>query len=150
MEAFQQWLDRLAKELSLEEALTLDEYDQCFLLFDEKILVQIHLKEKENVFSFTSKLGNVDERQMSLLYPRLLEANMLWKETHGATLGIQQFSEMVLLVQHTQLSGCTYESFEKGLEIFVNTVEFWLDHLEALQLECKKQKRSPRPTGIQA
>ena len=130
---FQQWLDQLAQEVHLTEPLVLDEKSQCFLMFDEKLLVTIELDEHNHVFSFKAGLGNVKEWQVKRIYPRLLEANLRWRETNGATLGIQQLSEKVLLVQNTPLIHSDYSVFEKSLECFVNTFEFWLQNLEDIQ-----------------
>ena len=151
MESFQDWLDKLAAEIKLEEELKLDEHSQCFLLFDDAMLVQICLLEEDGMFSFAAKLGNIDEAKINLLYPRLLEANLLWRETHGATLAVQQYSEMVMLVQHMPMRNCNYTLFEKSLEIFVNTVEFWLKHLEELQIELKgsKMKHNQNESAMQ-
>lgn len=140
MELFQDWLDELANAIGLDDELRLDEHGQCFLLFDELMLVQICIIEEDGMFSFASKLGNIDEAKIDLLYPRLLEANLLWRETNGATLAVQQYSEMVMLVQHMPVKNCDYNLFEKALEVFVNTVEFWLKHLKELQIETTKPK----------
>lgn len=135
---FAQFLSRLTKELDLEENLSLDESNQCFLLFDDKILVRIELRNEPNCFSLVSKLGNVEEKNIPEMYPRLLESNVLWKETNGTTFGVQQFSEMVLLTQHYPLERCSYENFEKALENFVNTTEYWLNNFESLQKKTAK------------
>ena len=133
MQRFQEWLDQLALEIKLNEPLTLDEKQQCFLMFDDSLLVQIEMNSELNEFSFKASLGNVNEWQMSKIYPRLLEANLQWRETSGATLGVQQLSDRVLLVQHTPLLNCNYEIFEKSLEYFIDAFEYWTKHLKELQ-----------------
>ena len=137
---FSQFLSRLAKELGLGENLSLDEANQCFLLFDDKILVRIELRNEPNYFSLVSKLGNVEEKNIPEVYPRLLDYNTLWKETNGTTFGVQQFSEVVILTQHWPLERCSYGNFEKILENFVNTTEYWLNNFESLQ---KKKLKNP-------
>ncbi len=135
MQRFQEWLDQLAVEIKLTDPLTLDEKQQCFLMFDDSLLVQIELNTEENDFSFTASLGDVNEWQIKNVYPRLLEANLQWRETSGSTLGVQQFSDRVLLVQHTPLLNCNYEVFEKSLECFIDTFEYWMKHLKDMQAE---------------
>ncbi|MDR2769629.1 MAG: type III secretion system chaperone [Puniceicoccales bacterium] len=151
MQIFQQWLNRLASEVNLEEPLVLDDKQQCFLMFDEALLVTIELNTAESVFSFKASLGNVNEWQIKRIYPRLLEANLQWRETYGATLGLQQFSDKVLLVQHTPLLNCDYEIFEKSLECFVNTFEYWVQNLKILQHSTKENpKETSAYSSVQA
>ncbi|MDR1255065.1 MAG: type III secretion system chaperone [Puniceicoccales bacterium] len=141
MQVFQQWLNQLASEVNLEEPLVLDDKHQCFLMFDETLLVTMEFNAADNVFSFKASLGNVNEWQIKRIYPRLLEANLQWRETYGATLGLQQFSDKVLLVQHTPLLNCDYEIFEKSLECFVNTFEYWVQNLKTLQQSTKENTK---------
>jgi hypothetical protein len=120
-------------------------------MFDEALLVTIELNTAESVFSFKASLGNVNEWQIKRIYPRLLEANLQWRETYGATLGLQQFSDKVLLVQHTPLLNCDYEIFEKSLECFVNTFEYWVQNLKILQHSTKENpKETSAYSSVQA
>ncbi len=141
MEVFQEWLDQLAEELKLEEALVLDEKNQCFLMFDESMLVEMEFKSTEKIFIFKANLGNVSEARLQQIYPKLLEANVQWKETNGATLGLQQYSEKVLLTQSVSIESCDYNLFYKLLENFVNTFEFWIKNLKALQKNVVQQNK---------
>ncbi|MDR1665571.1 MAG: type III secretion system chaperone [Puniceicoccales bacterium] len=136
---FGQFLSRLAANLSLE-GLKLDDANQCFLFFDDKFIVRIEWREESGFFSFVSKLGNVEEGKTVRMYPQLLEANLLWVRTNGAIFGLQSFSELILLSQHIPLDRCTsYEDFEKTLETFVNTTEYWSENLDTLTDKPIKQ-----------
>ena len=53
MDVFQNWLNQLASELKLNEPLVLDEKNQCFLLFDEAMLVQIEYKVEDDEISYS-------------------------------------------------------------------------------------------------
>ena len=133
MDVFQDWLNQLAQELKLGERLALDEKNRCFLLFDETMLVEMEYRPDSNTFQFKGNLGNVSESKIKEIYPKLLESNLGWKETHSATLGLQQYSEKVLLVQNIPMEACDYEHFNKSLEHFVNTFEYWIKNLQDLQ-----------------
>lgn len=146
MDVFQDWLSQLAKELKLEEVLALDEKNRCYLMFDDTMLVEIEFKPKDNVFYLKSNLGNVSENKVKHIYPKLLEANLAWRETNGATLGLQQYSEKVLLVQGIPMETCDYAIFNKSLEVFVNTFEFWIKNLQEIQM--KSNKASEKVTGL--
>lgn len=146
MDVFQDWLSQLAKELKLKEVLALDEKNRCYLMFDDTMLVEIEFKTKDNVFYLKSNLGNVSENKVKHIYPKLLEANLAWRETNGATLGLQQYSEKVLLVQSIPMETCDYALFNKSLEVFVNTFEFWIKNLQEIQM--KINKASEKVTGL--
>lgn len=140
MDVFQDWLNRLAEELKLGQELSLDEKNHCFLLFDETMLVEIEYKPDSKTFQFKGNLGNISENKIKEIYPQLLESNLGWKETNGTTLGLQQYSEKVLLVQNIPMEACDYLHFNKYLETFVNTFEYWIKRLQDLQTESRPAK----------
>lgn len=148
MDVFQDWLNQLAQELKLGEALSLDEKDRCFLMFDETMLVEIEYKPDNEIFQFKGNLGNVSESKIKEIYPRLLESNLGWKETNGATLGLQQYSEKVLLVQNIPMGTCDYPHFNKYLESFVNTFEYWIKNLQDLQTTNRSTKPKTSETRV--
>lgn len=142
MQDVQEWLNQLAEELNLGEALVLDDKSQCFLMFDETMLVEMEFRTNEKTFSLKSNLGNINEAKVKKIYPKLLEANARWQETNGATLGLQQYSEKVLLTQNMPTESCDYHLFYKALESFVNTIEYWLKKLKELQEGSSRQENS--------
>lgn len=147
MQDVQGWLNQLAEELKLEEALVLDDKNQCFLMFDENMLVEMEFRTNERTFSFKGNLGNVNEAKVKKIYPKLLEANAQWQETNGATFGLQQYSEKVLLTQSILTESCDYHLFYKALEYFVNTFEYWIKRLKELQ-ESSSQQENPVFSGM--
>lgn len=147
MQEVQEWLSQLAEELKLGEALVLDDKDQCFLMFDESMLVEMEFKTNEKIFSLKANLGNVNEAKLKQVYPKLLEANAQWQETNGATLGLQQYSEKVLLTQNMPTESCDYHLFYVALERFVNTFEYWIKKLKELQ-EGSYQQENPVFSGM--
>jgi hypothetical protein len=148
MDAFQSWLRQLDEELKLNGELMLDSKSQCFLMFDETMLVEIEYKKDENVFTFKGNLGTKNDIKTQKIYPQLLEANFCWEKTNGATFGLQQYSEKVLLTQSFSVDSCDYFFFNKALEFFVNTFEYWLKNLSTLTSKTKIPKEIP--TGIRA
>ena len=144
MDVFQDWLNQLAQELKLGDRLALDEKNRCFLLFDETMLVEMEYRPDSSTFQFKGNLGNVPENKVKEIYPKLLESNLGWKETNSATLGLQQYSEKVLLVQNVPMKSCDYSHFNKLLEGFVNTFEYWIKNLQDLQTS-KSTNRSSTP-----
>lgn len=148
MEDFQEWLNQLlAEELKLGEDLVLDDKDQCFLMFDESMLVEMEFRTNKKIFSFKANLGNISETKVKKIYPKLLEANAQWQETNGATLWLQQYSEKVLLTQNMPTAFCNYHLFYKALEYFVNTFEYWIKKLKEFQ-EGSYQQENPVFSGM--
>lgn len=147
MQDVQEWLNQLAEELNLGEALVLDDKNQCFLMFDESMLVEMEFRTNEKTFSLKSNLGNVNEAKVKKIYPKLLEANTQWQETNGATLGLQQYSEKVLLTQNMPTESCDYYLFYQALENFVNTIEYWIKKLKELQ-EGSSRQENPVFSGV--
>ena len=147
MDVFQDWLNQLAQELKLEEKLVLDEKNRCFLLFDETMLVEMEYRPDSNTFQFKGNLGNVSENKIKEIYPKLLESNLGWKETNSATLGLQQYSEKVLLIQNIPMEACDYAHFNKHLESFVNTFEYWVKNLQNMQVSqpVNRHEKSKTP-----
>lgn len=148
MDVFQDWLNQLAQELKLGEALALDEKNRCFLLFDETMLVEMEYRPDSNTFQLKGNLGNISENKIKEIYPKLLESNLGWKETNNATLGLQQYSEKVLLVQNIPMESCDYPHFNKILESFVNTFEYWIKNLQDLQTS-KTTGHSPKTNNFE-
>ena len=148
MDVFQSWLSQLDEELKLNGELMLDSKSQCFLMFDDTMLVEIEYKKDEKMFIFKGNLGTKNEIKAQKIYPQLLEANFCWEKTNGATFGLQQYSEKILLTQSFPLDSCDYSYFNKALEFFVNTFEYWLKNLSTLTPKTKISKEIP--AGIRA
>ena len=104
-------------------------------------------KQLETSLNFCShECQRAYEHKIKQIYPKLLEANLQWKETNGSTLGLQQYSEKVLLVQNVPIESCDYSLFNRSLEFFINSFEFWLKNLKDLQ--AKPEKAREKPVGL--
>ena len=136
---FEAWLRQLDEELRLGGQLVLDEDQRCFLMFAETLLVEIRYNPPVQTFRFQCVLdnGNVPQRAF---YNALLDANFGWKNTNGAVFGLQFYDEKTQLVQNFPIASCDYTLFNRSLERFVNTFEYWLHHIETLKPAepCKK------------
>lgn len=132
LEKFKQHLSTLAKTLKLEE-LVPDELGSCFLMFDESLLVEVRYDEPRNDIVMISRLGVVEESHKVELYEQFLEANLFWVGTAGATLAVDDNSDIVTLLLRENLANLEYERFEKLLENFVNALEYWLGNIAKIQ-----------------
>ncbi len=132
MSVFEEWLKQLDEELKLGGRLVLDADQRCFLMFDEKLLVEIGYEPSAQTFRFQGALESKSVPQQTF-YNALLEHNLGWKDTDGAAFGLQLGSEKTQLVQNLPVASCDYALFNRSLERFVNTFEYWLNHIEALK-----------------
>lgn len=132
MSVFEEWLKRLDEELKLGGRLVLDADQRCFLMFDDKLLIEIGYEPSAQTFRFQGALEHTTVPQQTF-YNALLEHNLAWKDTDGAAFGLQPGSEKTQLVQSLPVASCDYALFNRSLEHFVNTFEYWLNHIETLK-----------------
>ena len=143
MSIFEEWLKRLDEELKLGGRLVLDADQRCFLMFDDKLLIEINYEPSAQTFRFQGALDNKTVPGQ-VFYNALLEHNLGWKDTDGAAFGLQLGSEKTQLTQSLPVASCDYALFERSLEHFVNTFEYWLKHIETL----KSEKTNEKSAGI--
>jgi hypothetical protein len=120
-------IDQLVKEfgdgIGLPD-LTLDENGYCCLFFDE-IGVNIELDETgERLFLYVN-VGDLPSEKNPALYEMLLEANLMFSRTGGATLGIDKENALVALACTIPLLGLDKRTFERRLESFIAMAENW-------------------------
>ena len=143
MSVFEEWLKQLDEELKLGGRLALDADQRCFLMFDEKLLIEIGYEPSAQTFHFQGALDSKTIPQQTFC-DALLEHNLGWKDTDGAAFGLQLGSEKTQLVQSLPVASCDYALFNRSLEHFVNTFEYWIDHIETL----KSSETNEKPAGI--
>lgn len=116
-----QYLDRLSKELNIDDELQEEEKGLWTFLIDER--TNIHLKEERSgAILLTSDLGPVPARLDKL--EDMLYANLQGKGTLGATLGIDRTGTKSTLWRKIPPQA-DYEWFYNELEDFSNSVEYW-------------------------
>lgn len=139
MSVFEEWLKQLDEELKLGGRLVLDADQRCFLMFDDKLLVEIGYEPSAQTFRFQGALENKIVPQQAFC-DALLEHNLGWKDTDGAAFGLQLGSEKTQLVQSLPVASCDYALFNRSLEHFVNTFEYWSNHIETLKSGETREK----------
>ena len=125
-EKAQHILREFAEKYKIEN-VSFNEEERCILAFDSKILVVVILDVKPQILRLQSPLGTLEDT--SARYKQLLAANFLWTQTLGANMVVNS-EGIALLVRRLDLTHLHLESFEKELENFVNTANYWIDKLE--------------------
>lgn len=110
-----------------------DDDGYCCLSFDDKITVHIQLDQDTQNLTFFSEVGKINEDYKKDVFERMLEANVFWLGTGGATLGVNAENLTATLGYQEPLNGIDFQRFQQLLEGFVNTSEKWIDLLIEIQ-----------------
>ena len=104
--------------------LALDEAHCCTLAFDA-VVVNFELEESSGQLFLYASLGAMPAAGSSALYEQLLDGNLLWKDTGGATLGLDREGKRVVLQQGLLVEHLAEVEFEAAVERFVDMAEAW-------------------------
>lgn len=129
-------LERLGASLGLQD-LSLDENNHCILLFDDKVILNLELDEDNELLVVYSYLGEVPFEGRENIFETLLESNFFWRNTQGATLGIDKHTQTVVLAYPMELPLKNRDIFEERLAVFVDITEQWIDRLGAMSQEAE-------------
>ena len=105
------------------DALSLDDGGTCTLSMDEVVLT-LELDEGEDRLVLHAVLGPLPADGQAELFARLLEGNLFWKDTHGATLALDRRNARVLLLRAVPLDAAPV-GFPDIVERFVDCAEAW-------------------------
>ena len=105
------------------DALSLDDGGTCILNMDETVLA-LQLDEGEDRLVLHAGLGPLPAEGQAELLSRLLEGNLFWKDTHGATLALDRRQDRVLLLRAVPLDSPP-AGFPGLVERFVDAAEAW-------------------------
>jgi hypothetical protein len=109
--------------------LGLDKTGCCALAFDE-VVVNFELDEEAHQLFLYASLGSVPEEVPAAFYRELLDGNLFWKDTGGATLGLDREGQRVILHQTVAVGRISDTDFKALVERFVNVAEAWSRRLE--------------------
>lgn len=142
-------LKQIGDEQNLPD-LCLDENNHCMLLFDERIILNMDLDEPGSLLVIYAYIGEVPIECREPIYQKVLEGNFFWKETEGATLGLDRQSQSLVLAKSFHLPMTDIHSFEDQLAIFVEVVEKWMARIERFVKEnveySEKEKNFTKKT----
>lgn len=109
--------------------LRLDEDGHCQLAFDD-LHVHIQLLEANGQVLCYVPLGRLDAVQHAARAWELLEANYLYRRTHGATLSWDRSSGACLLTLLLDGTRIDTTGFESAMQALVNTADHWTRRLQ--------------------
>lgn len=129
--------------LTLPE-LTLDEKsNSCVLLFDGDIVLNIEFDDASAQIILSVYLDELPPAHAEPLLRELMVANLYWHRTDGATLGLEEATNGVILAQARTVTELDDGSFEKMVEAFVNQAERWKKRIAAAKAGAPAETAMP-------
>jgi hypothetical protein len=101
-------VESLGKYLNIDGLIFDDEDDTCLIRFDEKNLVTLTWLEEGNVImidEFITTLSLQDRVDRHEIVENMLEANVFWMQTKGATLSMHSESGTVIAARRLPVYG---------------------------------------------
>jgi Tir chaperone family protein CesT len=109
--------------------LAFDDRGFCQLAFDDRTVVQIQANDEAGTCVLFSLVATLEQSDRLPIYESLLQANLFWSGTDGATLGVEPQTGSVFLARQLPQQVMNLPTFETMMESFVSMVEFWAEEL---------------------
>ncbi len=122
IERFSELLEQVGTLTGIDD-LKPDENGQCCLNFDDQFNVFCEYDFETEWVKMYTLAGYVGDGDRESVYASLLEANLYWGATRGATLGLDREELGVYLAEKQPVQLLTDESFQKWLENFLHTAK---------------------------
>ncbi len=121
----------LVRELGLRlgaPAMQADDSGYLALTIDD---LEIHLQyePEDDVILIFTRLSEVDVDRAAEIYGMLLQANLFWQGTAGATFSVDADTGRVFLADRRHREGIAAEALDGWLEAFVNVASHWQQRL---------------------
>lgn len=119
--------------LTLPELRLDDKSHSCVLLFDGDIVLNIEFDDASAQLILSAYLDELSDLYAETTLRELMVANLYWHRTDGATIGLEESTQGLILAQARGVSELDDASFEKLVETFVNQAERWKKRIAALK-----------------
>lgn len=128
IEHFNNLLKDLGKSVGLPD-LKPGNQGLCSLRFDDRVTIDLESNEDSGALIFSSIVGTLAQHEADAFYPLLLEANLLWAGTGGATLGVDPATLSVFMCYQEKIAGMEFLRFQELLKGFSDTALYWNQRL---------------------
>ena len=112
------------------QSVQVNEDGGCALTFDDNIVLNMDYDGALDLLTLYCRLGTIAPDRVDTVYPLLLEANVLWAGTGGATLGVIPGDRSVVLAYQEKAAAIDGQRFENLLTGLVDVAEFWMKLIE--------------------
>ena len=113
-----------------------DESGYACLSVDDALVIHLVYDEESEALRMFSELGEVPLSHEKAVMRALLDANVLWRGSQGATLGLDSAKRVVTLTRQVPVSLLSPERFGHLLEAFIATSENWIKNVADIVREC--------------
>lgn len=127
---FNHLISEFSKAIGLPELLTNDEGYYCFLLEDD-LVIHIDHDSDSSMTKFFIQLGQIRSTNRDAVMADMLDANVLWRGTGGATLGLDSVSGIVTLAYQESVMHMAYSRFEAILVLLISNSKIWMDRISS-------------------
>lgn len=132
--------------LTLPELKLDEKTHSCVLLFDGDIVLNIEFDDASGQLILSVYLDELMADSAESLLRELMVANLYWHRTDGATLGLEEATNGIILAQARGVGELEDASFEKLVETFVNQAERWKKRIAAAKSGIEA---APAGAGLQ-
>ena len=141
-ERLQTLLRELAQRMGLGE-LPFDADGGCALELDQRMIVSLQYQERDDELWLYADLGPL-ARRSAALHAKLLQANLFWHQTSGATLSLSGDEPAhAVLARALHWRPMDESRLVAAVESFVATAEGWQDQLQQAMAETEPGARPP-------
>ncbi|WP_083938406.1 type III secretion system chaperone [Algicola sagamiensis] len=124
-----QLLDALAPKLGFE-ALEFDADGVCILMFDDSLVLELHVNDKSQSLSLTAFIGEISNGPtLPNALKEVLSANISLNQAYGMSLGVEPITNSLLLLQQIHAEQTTIECLDKVFTTYVEQAEYWQEQL---------------------
>ena len=130
-------LQSLSHALKLEgedrAKLVFNDDNECFISFEDRIVLIMYLDEEIRAIIVTISLGNIplDDSREEMMY-EMLCANYAWNMTDGGTLGIDKETGVMAMSYLITLPLEDVEQFEEIVSKLINVADFWMKKIKGV------------------
>lgn len=131
------------KVLTLPDLKLDDKSNSCVLLFDGDIVLNIEFDDATAQLILSVYLDQLPEVKAEALLRELMVANLYWHRTDGATLGLEEGTQGLILAQARSVTDLDDPAFEKLVETFVNQSECWKKRIASFKDSSSPEQVMP-------
>ena len=142
---FAEIVQNLGKTVGIDD-LAPDDNGYLCLTFDER---PVNIEERDGIIFLYAAIGPLPADGLEGLYRQLLSANCFYRETQGATLGVDD-KLGVLLFYQTPSAALEGNQFETVLQNFINTADAWRGRLEEARSKTNSASAAAETPGAGA
>ena len=140
-------LESLGLFLGLDDLEFGEEDDTCILQLDDKTRVNVSLSSENDTIILHSLMGTLPQSDRSEIVEQLLQANLFWSGTNGATISMERNTGLVIIAQALSLYSSegtllTGEALANAIASLASAANQWKKLLENQNIETMAPESS--------